>query len=123
MAPRLTGCSVALAAACLAGSAALWGAERSKALLLRRSAAACGAALAAEAVLALIAFGPATVVMGALFSHLVASACAAGAGFGRALGANTLGAAAAPLRLRGAAACRRSGRRRRCCSSPPATSH
>jgi spermidine synthase len=54
-------------------------------------------ALAAEAVLALVAFGPPTVAMGALFSHLSACASASGVSFGRALGVNTLGAAAAPL--------------------------
>ena len=43
-----------------------------------------------------MAFGPPTVVMGALFSHLGDRATAAGVGFGRALGVNTLGAAAAP---------------------------
>jgi spermidine synthase len=55
------------------------------------------AALAGEAVLATVAFMPPTVVMGALFSHLGTSARAAGIGFGRALGVNTLGAAVAPL--------------------------
>jgi spermidine synthase len=55
------------------------------------------AALAGEAVVALVAFGPPTIVMGALFSHLSACASACGVSFGRALGVNTLGAAAAPL--------------------------
>jgi spermidine synthase len=47
-------------------------------------------------VLALVAFGPPTLVMGALFSHLSERASAAGIDFGRALGVNTLGAAVAP---------------------------
>ncbi len=54
------------------------------------------AGVASEGVPALFAFGPATLVMGALFSHLARSAQNAGIGFGRALGVNTLGAAAAP---------------------------
>jgi spermidine synthase len=86
----------ALAAACLAGTASLWGADRLKALALRALGGSMGAALAAEAALAIVAFGPATVVMGAVFSHLGDRARAAGASFGRALGVNTLGAAAAP---------------------------
>jgi len=86
----------ALAAACIGGTASLWGAERAKAAALDLLGGGLGAALAAEAVLALAAFGPATVVMGALFSHLAGRAVACGAGFGRALGVNTLGAAAAP---------------------------
>jgi spermidine synthase len=47
--------------------------------------------------MALLAFGPPTVVMGALFSHLNAVANASGISFGRSLGVNTLGAAIAPL--------------------------
>jgi spermidine synthase len=54
-------------------------------------------ALTAEAALALTAFGLPTVVMGALFSHLSTQARAGGIDFGRCLGVNTLGAAAAPL--------------------------
>jgi spermidine synthase len=46
--------------------------------------------------LATAAFLLPTIVMGALFSHLGTSARAAGIGFGRALGVNTLGAAVAP---------------------------
>ncbi|MBC8057706.1 MAG: fused MFS/spermidine synthase, partial [Rhizobiales bacterium] len=53
--------------------------------------------LAGEATLALAAFALPTVAMGALFSHLATQARIAGIGFGRALGVNTLGAAAAPL--------------------------
>ena len=68
-----------------------------KALVLHALGAGMAAALAAEAVLALLAFGPPTLVMGALFSHLGTQARAAGVSFGRALGVNTLGAAAAPL--------------------------
>lgn len=60
-------------------------------------AGSVAAALAAEAFTALVAFGPPTIVMGALFSHLAAQASAAGVSFGRALGVNTLGAALAPL--------------------------
>ncbi len=87
----------ALAVACLAGTASLWGAEHVKAWVLVGLGASMAAAVAAEAILAVLAFGLPTVVMGALFSHLSERACNAGLGFGRALGANTLGAAAAPL--------------------------
>ena len=87
----------ALATACLAGTASLWGAEHVKAWLLDELGASMAAAVTAEAVLAMLAFGPPTVLMGALFSHLSERASDAGLSFGRALGTNTLGAAAAPL--------------------------
>ena len=91
----------ALAAACLAGTAALYGAEALKAAavdtLLPLAGASLAAPLAAEALLALVAFLPPTLVMGALFSHLCSQAAQAGIGWGRCLGWNTLGAAAAPL--------------------------
>jgi spermidine synthase len=87
----------ALAAACFMGTASLWAAEYLKALALQGFGASMAAAIAAEAVLALVAFGPPTIVMGALFSHLSACAIASGVSFGRALGVNTLGASAAPL--------------------------
>ncbi len=88
-----------LAAACLIGTATLWAAERSRAAALDASGGSMTAALVAEAVPALLAFGPPTIVMGALFSHLGRRAIASGIGFGRALGVNTLGAAAAPAML------------------------
>jgi len=90
----------ALAGACLLGTASLWGAEALKRGLLALWAGAdhaLAAALATEAALALAAFLLPTLVMGALFSQLSARASAAGLGFGRALGVNTLGAALAPL--------------------------
>jgi spermidine synthase len=86
-----------LAAACLLGSGSLWGAESIKALALELLGPGMEAALGAEAVLAMAAFGPATVLMGALFSHLAICAGLAGVTWGRALAANTAGAAAAPL--------------------------
>ncbi|HZE91117.1 MAG TPA: fused MFS/spermidine synthase, partial [Rhizobacter sp.] len=85
------------AATCLLGSLSLWGAEEVKQRVLQGLGASMASALAAEAALALAAFGLPTVVMGALFSHLGTQAKAARHGFGRALGFNTLGAAAAPL--------------------------
>ena len=85
------------AATCLLGTASLWAAEAVKHGVLQWLGASMASALAAEAALALVAFGPPTVVMGALFSHLAIQARAAHHGFGRALGVNTLGAAAAPL--------------------------
>jgi spermidine synthase len=86
----------ALAAACVAGSASLWLAEHLKALALGALGSGLAAAIAAEALLAIVAFGPVTIVMGALFSHLCDRARATGTGFGQALAANTLGGAAAP---------------------------
>lgn len=86
-----------LAAACLLGMLSLAGAEPLKALVLHALGPTMGAALAAEALLATVAFLLPAMLMGALFSHLGTSARAAGISFGRALGANTLGAAVAPL--------------------------
>jgi spermidine synthase len=86
-----------LAAACLLGTMSLWGAETLKVLVLRALGPSMAAALAAEGVLAVAAFLLPTFMMGAVFSHLGTSARAAGIGFGRALGVNTLGAAVAPL--------------------------
>jgi spermidine synthase len=86
----------ALAVACLAGTASLFGAARVKTLAHGALGGGVAGALAAEAALALVAFGPATAVMGAVFSHLCRRAAAAGVTFGRALGVNTLAAAVAP---------------------------
>lgn len=89
---------IALASACLLGIASLWAAGAIHALALQAFGSSMASALAAEALLALLAFGLPTLVMGALFSHLAARVQAGGASFGRALGLNTLGAcAAAPL--------------------------
>lgn len=86
-----------LAAACLLGVLSLASAEIVKAAVLRWLGPSMAAALAAEAALATAAFLPPTFMMGALFSHLATQARADGVSFGRALGVNTLGAAAAPL--------------------------
>jgi spermidine synthase len=87
----------ALAFACLAGSASLWGAEGLEAAALAICGVGMPAALAAEALLAVTAFLLPTFVMGALFSHLAIRALHSGIVFGQTLGANTLGAAVAPL--------------------------
>jgi spermidine synthase len=87
----------ALAVACLLGGGSLWLLEGLKYIALNALGASAGAALAAEGMLAVAAFGAPTVVMGALFSHLARSANAAGVGFGHALGFNTLAAAPAPV--------------------------
>lgn len=87
----------ALAIACLLGTGSLWAAEIIRDTVLTVLGAGMNAAIAAEAAMALVAFGLPTLVMGALFSHLSASVSAAGGSFGRALGANTLGAAMAPI--------------------------
>src|SRR5262249_55409522 len=86
-----------LAATCLTGTGTLWHAEHVKALALGVLGSSMEAAIAAEATLALIAFGPPTLLMGAVFSHLSATASAAGVSFGRSLGVNTLGATAASV--------------------------
>ena len=86
----------ALAVACAAGTTSLWAAEHLRAAAQHALGGGLRAAMGAEAVLALVAFGPPTLVMGALFAHLSDRATASGIHFGRALGVNTLGAAAAP---------------------------
>ena len=86
----------ALASACLAGTASLWAAARIKAWALGVAGPGVAAAVAVEAWLAVLAFGLPTIAMGAVFSHLSRAASDAGLGFGRALGVNTLAAAAAP---------------------------
>jgi len=88
----------ALAFSVLLGMAALWGSEAIKQSLLGLLPATLASALAVEAVLALAAFAPPTLLMGALFCQLSADAAAAGIPFSRALGINTLGAMlAAPV--------------------------
>ncbi len=87
----------ALAMSCLLGAGSLWAAQFVKTCALHLFGTGMGAALGAEAVLAMAAFGPPTVIMGALFSHLTHGATRAGLGFGTALGCNTLGAATAPI--------------------------
>lgn len=84
----------ALALACLIGAVVLAEAAAIKTWIAPRS---FGAAIAVETLLASGAFLPATVCMGALFSHLATAATRAGVPFARSLGVNTLGAAAAPL--------------------------
>ena len=86
----------ALAASVLLGAASLWWA-----LPLQQAAAevlgsGMASALATETLLAMAAFGLPTVLMGALFSQISLQARAAGIAWGRCLGVNTLGAAAAP---------------------------
>jgi spermidine synthase len=86
-----------LAITCLGGVAGLAFAADFKAWLLGAFGPGMAAALAAEAVLAIIAFGLPTLVMGALFSHLATAARVDGLQFGRILGVNTVGAAFAPV--------------------------
>ncbi len=88
---------LALATACLLSGGTLWLAEAAKQMLLQALGPSMAAALAAEAGLALLAFGLPAACMGAVFSQLCTQAREAGIGLGRCLGANTLGAAAAPL--------------------------
>ena len=87
----------ALALACLIGTCSLGSAETLRDAAQRALGPGMANALGAEALLALAAFALPTVAMGALLSHLATQARDAGIGFGRALGINTAGAAAAPL--------------------------
>jgi len=86
----------ALAMACLLGTASLWASDDLRSLVITAGGGTMAAAVGAEALLAALAFGLPTVVMGALFSHLTHSASAVGISFGRAMGVNTLAAALAP---------------------------
>jgi spermidine synthase len=85
------------AIACLAGVLALAGAQTLKTWLASWLGPGMEAALGIELLLAAVAFLLPTMIMGALFSHLVLAARAQGTNPGRALGVNTLGAALAPL--------------------------
>ena len=87
-------CSVA--AACLASTASLWGAEIVKDWAMHAFGSTLSSALGAETLLAVMAFGLPSLMMGALFSQLSQSANAAGISFGRAIGVNMVAAAAAP---------------------------
>lgn len=84
-------------ATCLAGTLSLWGADGLRRAVYEALGTGMASALASEAAPAVAAFLLPTMVMGALFSHLAAQARAQGHAFGKALGFNTLGAAAAPL--------------------------
>ncbi|MEQ1685807.1 MAG: fused MFS/spermidine synthase [Burkholderiaceae bacterium] len=84
------------AAACLFGTLTLWGAGPLQRLVHEALGAGMASAIAAEAAIALAAFGLPTLMMGALFSHLGTRARESGYSLGRAFGFNTLGAAAAP---------------------------
>jgi len=86
----------ALGVACLSGTASLWAAERVRAGAEEAFGSGMTGALGAEGLLAVFAFGPATLVMGALFAHLTRIASRTGVSFGRAFGVNTLAAALAP---------------------------
>ena len=85
------------AATCLLGTGTLWAAEKVRHFVAAALGPGMVSALSAEASLALMAFLLPTMAMGALFSHLCREARSAHHNFGRALGFNTLGAAAAPL--------------------------
>jgi spermidine synthase len=85
--------TAALGAAAMAGTEAVYeGVRRS----LFPALGGGGASIAAEVAVALIVFGPITLVMGATFSHLVLAARRPGGGIGVAMAINTLGGALAP---------------------------
>lgn len=83
--------------ACLVGVLSLIVAAPFKHALLSLLGPGMLNSLIAETALACAAFLLPTMVMGAVFSHLVTSARMAGVSFGRAIGLNTLAAAAAPI--------------------------
>jgi spermidine synthase len=85
------------AVACLFGTLTLWQAASIQRFVREVLGASLASAIAGEAALALAAFGLPTVVMGALFGHLSTQARVGGHSLGRALGFNTLSAAAAPV--------------------------
>ncbi len=86
-----------LALACLIGAASLWMAPTVRDTVVAILGTSMGAAVGAEAVLALVAFALPTLLMGALFSRLSDTASARGFGYGRALAINVVGAAVAPF--------------------------
>jgi spermidine synthase len=88
--------ALALAGACLAGTLVLWWADAVKDLPLALFGRSFAVALSGEALAAALAFLLPTAFMGALFTQLCTEAKRAGLGFAQNLGANTLGAAAAP---------------------------
>ena len=94
---RRAGLLLALGLACGLSGGALWLAPWFKALLTLMLGGGFAAALAAEALLAVLAFGLPTLAMGALFSHLCEAASTQGMRFGTALAINTAGAALAPV--------------------------
>ena len=96
---RRAGLLMALCLACALSGGALWLAPWFKAGLTLMLGGSFVAALAAEALLATIAFGLPTLVMGALFSHLCEAARAQRMRLGTALALNTAGAALAPVLL------------------------
>lgn len=87
----------ALATTCLLGMVLLPAAEAIQSSVTQATGGTMAAALLGEGVIAMMAFLPPTVIMGALFSHLTTSARREGTSFGHALGVNTLGAASAPM--------------------------
>jgi spermidine synthase len=88
---------VLLGLACLTSTGLLYESEHVKDWMLEWSGGGFHTALAAEAVLALMAFALPTLAMGALFSQLCNEAQRAGVTFGLALGINTIAAAVAPV--------------------------
>ena len=96
---RRAGLLMGLSLACALSGGALWLAPWFKAGLTLMLGGSFAAALAAEALLATIAFGLPTLAMGALFSHLCEAARAQRMRLGTALALNTAGAALAPVLL------------------------
>jgi spermidine synthase len=82
--------------ACLLGILSLWASPDVIVWTRQQLGPNLASALMAEALVALIAFGPPTFMMGLLFSHLCTRAKLQGLSLGRAFGMNTLGAAVAP---------------------------
>ncbi|MHC5005590.1 MAG: spermidine synthase family protein, partial [Planctomycetota bacterium] len=88
-----------LSLACMVGVVAMSGSEAIYTGARRALGGSIAASIGAEMIVALVVFGPPTVLMGAVFGHLVQAARGREKGVGRALGLNTLGGAAAPALL------------------------
>lgn len=88
---------LALVPATLASGGLLWAAESQRDTVAAALSGGIAGAVMAEASLAVSALALPAALMGALFSQLIGEARQAGVSFGRALGANTAAAAAAPL--------------------------
>lgn len=92
----LAALAILLGAAVLVGMLVMWRARELEQALRAWLGDGLGNAVTAELLLALLVFAPATLVMGATFSHLVQAAGVGRGGVGRAVALNTLGGAAAP---------------------------
>ncbi|MBM3837793.1 MAG: spermidine synthase [Verrucomicrobia bacterium] len=88
---------IGLSTSCLLGAWVLTGAQKIYVFCRTSLGDTLAGGFAAEAVVAALVFGLPTILMGAMFSHLVQSSKRERDGVGRAVALNTLGSALAPL--------------------------